>query len=41
MTIKPLEWVTIFGDNKASEHANLIFVEPWVMTNKIMLNAKL
>ena len=40
--IKPLECVTIFEDeivnNKAFEHANLIFTEPWVLTNEIMLN---
>ena len=34
--------MTIFEDeivnNKAFEHANLIFTEPWALTNEIMLN---
>ena len=34
--------MTIFEDeivnNKAFEHANLIFTEPWTLTNEIMLN---
>ena len=34
--------MTIFEDevvnNEASEHANLIFSEPWALTNEIMLN---
>ena len=34
--------VTKFEDeivnNMAFEHANLIFIEPWVLTNEIMLN---
>ena len=34
--------MTIFEDeivdNKAFEHANLIFAELWVLTNEIMLN---
>ena len=34
--------MTIFEDetvnNKAFEHANLIFTEPWVLTNEIILN---
>ena len=34
--------MTIFQDetvnNKAFEHANLIFTEPWALTNEIMLN---
>ena len=38
----PLECVTIFEDEivskKAFEHANLIFTEPWALTNEIMLN---
>ena len=25
-------------NNKAFEHANLIFTEPWALANKIMLN---
>ena len=25
-------------NNKAFEHANLIFTEPWALTNEIMLN---
>ena len=33
--------MTIFEDeilnNKAFEHANLIFTEPWALTNEIML----
>ena len=36
----PLECVTMFEDEivKAFEHANLIFTEPWALTNEIMLN---
>ena len=34
--------MAIFEDeivsNKAFEHANLIFTDPWVLTNEIMLN---
>ena len=34
--------MTIFGDkivnNKAFEHANLVFTEPWALSNEIMLN---
>ena len=34
--------MTIFEDevvnNKAFQHANLIFTEPWALTNGIMLN---
>ena len=34
--------MTIFEDeivnSKAFEHANLIFTEPWSLTNEIMLN---
>ena len=34
--------MTIFEDeivnNKAFEHANLIFTEPWALANEIMLN---
>ena len=34
--------MTIFEDEivnkKAFEHANLIFTEPWALTNEIMLN---
>ena len=35
--------MTLFEDekvnkNKAFEHANLIFTEPWMLTNEIMLN---
>ena len=34
--------MTIFEDeivnNKAFEHANLIFTEPWALKNEIMLN---
>ena len=34
--------MTIFEDdivnNKAFEHTNLIFTEPWALTNDIMLN---
>ena len=34
--------MTIFQDeivnNMAFEHANLIFIEPWALTNAIMLN---
>ena len=34
--------MTIFENeivnNKAFEHANLMFAEPWVLTNEIMLN---
>ena len=34
--------MTTFGDetvnNKAFEHANLIFTEPWALTNEVMLN---
>ena len=37
-----LEYVTISEDemvnNKAFEHANLIFTEPFALTNEIMLN---
>ena len=40
--IYPLKRVTTFEDeivnDKAFEHASLIFTEPWVLTNKIMLN---
>ena len=42
--LSPLECVTIFEDeivnNKAFEHANLIFTKPWALTNEIMLNIK-
>ena len=27
-----------WANNKAFEHANLIFTEPWALTNEIMLN---
>ena len=34
--------MTIFEDeivkNKAFEHANRIFIEPWALTNEFMLN---
>ena len=34
--------MTIFEDeivdNKVFEHANLIFTEPWALTNEIMVN---
>ena len=34
--------MTIFEDeivnNKAFEHANLIFTEPWALANEVMLN---
>ena len=34
--------MTTFGDetvnNKAFEHANLIFTEPWALANEVMLN---
>ena len=34
--------MTIFDNdivnNKAFEHANLIFTDPWALTNEIMLN---
>ena len=37
--------VTIFKNdivnNKGSQHANLIFTEPWVLANEIMLNVML
>ena len=40
--IWPLVCVTVFEEeivnSKAFEHANLIFTEPWVLTNEIMLN---
>ena len=38
----PIKCVTIFDDeivnNKAFEHANLIFTESWALMNEIMLN---
>ena len=34
MTIFEVEIV----NNKAFEHANLIFTEPWALTNEIVLN---
>ena len=34
MTIFEVEIV----NNKAFEHTNLIFTEPWALTNEIMLN---
>ena len=34
--------MTIYEDelvnNQTFEHANLMFIEPWALTNKIMLN---
>ena len=40
--IQPLECVTIFEaeivNNEGFEQANLIFTEPWALTNEIMLN---